>query len=77
MKRTVTEALAAWKLNLPTQLSPDQGLINQTWIVGSSSVEDSNLKLSYDLFYLKNFSSLLDFIILLRTIKTILKAGGR
>ena len=42
MKRTVTEALAAWKLNLPTQLSPDQGLINQTWVVGSSSVEDSN-----------------------------------
>ena len=43
----------------------------------ASSVEDSNLKLSYDLFYLKNFSSLLDFIILFRTIKTVLKAGGR
>lgn len=43
----------------------------------ASSVEDSDLKLSYDLFYLKNFSSLLDLIILFRTIKTVLKASGR
>ena len=43
----------------------------------ASSVEDSDLKLSYDLFYLKNFSTWLDLIILFRTIKTVLKAGGR
>ena len=43
----------------------------------ASSVEDSDLKLSYDLYYLKQFSTWIDFIILFRTIKTILKASGR
>ena len=43
----------------------------------AASVEDSELKLSYDLFYLKHFSTWLDLIILFRTIKTVLKAGGR
>jgi len=43
----------------------------------ASSIEDSDLKLSYDLFYLKNFSTFLDLIILARTIKTVLKASGR
>ncbi len=43
----------------------------------ASSIEDSELKLSYDLYYLKNFSTWLDVLILLRTIKTILKVAGR
>ena len=43
----------------------------------AASVEDSELKLSYDLYYLKHFSTWLDLVILLRTIKTVLKAGGR
>jgi len=43
----------------------------------ASSVEDTELKLSYDLYYLKNFNTWLDLIILFRTIKTVLKAGGR
>ena len=43
----------------------------------AASVEDSELKLSYDLYYLKNFSIWLDLIILFRTIKTVLKASGR
>ena len=43
----------------------------------ASSIEESNLKISFDLFYLKRFSVLIDFIILFRTIKTILKATGR
>ncbi len=43
----------------------------------ASSVEDSEIKLSYDLYYLKNFSTWLDMMILFRTIKTVLKAGGR
>lgn len=43
----------------------------------AASVEDSELKLSYDLYYLKNFSTWLDLLILFRTIKTVLKAGGR
>lgn len=43
----------------------------------ASSIEDSDLKLSYDLYYLRHFSTWLDLVILFRTIKTILKAGGR
>ena len=43
----------------------------------ASSIEDSELKLSFDLYYLRHFSTWLDLIILLRTIKTVLKANGR
>ena len=43
----------------------------------ASSIEDSDLKLSYDLYYLRNFSTWLDLVILFRTVKTVLKAGGR
>ena len=43
----------------------------------ASSIEDSELKLSFDLYYLKNFSILIDLIILFRTIKTVLKISGR
>ena len=43
----------------------------------ASSIEDSDLKLSYDLYYLQHFSTWLDLVILFRTIKTVLKAGGR
>ncbi len=43
----------------------------------ASSIEDSDLKLSYDLYYLRHFSIWLDLAILLRTVKTVLKAGGR
>ena len=43
----------------------------------ASSVEDSDLKLSYDLYYIKHFNTCLDLIILLRTVKTILKGSGR
>lgn len=43
----------------------------------ASSIEDSDLKLSYDLYYLRHFSTWLDCVILFRTIKTVLKAGGR
>ena len=42
----------------------------------ASSIEDSDLKLSYDLYYLRHFSTWLDLVILFRTIKTVLKAGG-
>jgi lipopolysaccharide/colanic/teichoic acid biosynthesis glycosyltransferase len=40
-------------------------------------VEDVELKLSYDLYYLKHFSTWLDLVILFRTVKTVLKGGGR
>ena len=43
----------------------------------ASSIEDSDLKLSYDLYYLMHFSTWLDLVIMLRTVKTVLKAGGR
>ena len=43
----------------------------------AASIEDVELKLSYDLYYLKHFSTWLDLVILLRTIKTVLKGGGR
>ena len=43
----------------------------------ASSVEDSDLKLSYDLYYLLHFSTWLDLVILFRTVKTVLKATGR
>ena len=43
----------------------------------ASSIEDSDLKLSYDLYYLKHFSTWLDLVIFFRTIKTVLKASGR
>ena len=42
----------------------------------AASVEDVELKLSYDLYYLKHFSTWLDLLILFRTIKTVLKGGG-
>ena len=43
----------------------------------ASSIEDSDLKLSYDLYYLRHFSTWLDLAILFRTVKTVLKASGR
>ena len=43
----------------------------------AASIQDSELKLSYDLYYLKNFSTWLDLLILFRTIKTVLKVAGR
>ena len=41
-----------------------------------SSLNDSQYKLSYDLYYIKNFSILLDFIIFLKTIRLVLNAKG-
>ena len=42
-----------------------------------SSLEEAELKLSYDLFYLRNWSVGLDLLILAKTIKTLLKVRGR
>ena len=41
-----------------------------------ASIEDSKLKLSYDIYYIKNFSILLDFMILFKTIKIIINGKG-
>ena len=43
----------------------------------ASSVEDAELKLSYDLYYLRNYGPWLDLLILMKTIKTVLKGAGR
>ena len=41
-----------------------------------SSIEDSRQKLSYDLYYLKNFTIFIDFLILFKTIRLVLNAYG-
>ena len=41
-----------------------------------SSLEDAKHKFSYDIFYLKNFSTWLDLLILLKTIKLVLLKKG-
>ena len=41
-----------------------------------ASLDDSRLKLSYDIYYIKNFSILLDFMIFFKTLKLILNGKG-
>ena len=41
-----------------------------------ASIEDAKLKLSYDLYYIKNFSILLDFMIFFKTLRLILNGKG-
>jgi exopolysaccharide biosynthesis polyprenyl glycosylphosphotransferase len=41
-----------------------------------ASTEDSRIKLSFDLYYLRNFSVALDFLILLKTIRLVARAEG-
>ena len=41
-----------------------------------ASVNDARSKLSYDLYYVKNFSILFDFVILLQTIRVVLWPSG-
>ena len=41
-----------------------------------ASIEDSKKKLSYDLYYLKNFSVWLDFLILFKTIRMVFLRRG-
>ena len=43
----------------------------------ASSISDSEMKLSYDLFYLRNATVWLDLLIMFKTIKIVLKAAGR
>ena len=41
-----------------------------------ASIEDSKLKLSYDIYYIKNFSIFLDFMIFFKTLKLVLNDKG-
>jgi len=43
----------------------------------AASVEEAEIKLSYDLYYLRHWNLGLDLLILLKTVKTVLKASGR
>ena len=42
-----------------------------------SSVEDAREKLQYDLYYIKNYSVMLDLVILIRTLRVVLVGLGR
>lgn len=48
----------------------------QTSFAYASSVEDTRVKLEYDLYYLKNHSLFLDFIIMFQTIRVALRGIG-
>ncbi len=41
-----------------------------------ASIKDANMKLSFDLYYLKNFSNLIDILILFKTIRLIFNLKG-
>ena len=41
-----------------------------------ASIEDSKIKFSYDVFYLRNYSLLLDILIIFKTIKLIINLQG-
>ena len=43
----------------------------------AASLEEAELKLSYDLYYLRHWCTALDLLILVKTIKTVLKGAGR
>ncbi len=43
----------------------------------AASLDEAEFKLSYDLYYLRHFSTWLDLLILFKTVKTVLKASGR
>ena len=42
-----------------------------------NSIEDSLVKLQYDLYYIKHYSLMLDIIIFFKTIKTVVFGRGR
>jgi lipopolysaccharide/colanic/teichoic acid biosynthesis glycosyltransferase len=62
IRYSVTPGLSGWAQTL--QEKPPQ------------SVEETKIRLMYDLFYIKNRSLLLDIIVLLRTVRTILIRSG-
>ncbi len=43
----------------------------------TASLEETRVRLSYDLFYLKHYSFMIDLLIVLKTLKTVLTAAGR
>ncbi len=43
----------------------------------TASLEETRVRLSYDLFYLKHYSFMVDLLIVLKTLKTVFTAAGR
>ena len=41
-----------------------------------ASIEDTKKKLSFDLYYIHKFNILIDFLILIKTVKIVLRAKG-
>tara|TARA_A100001035_G_scaffold279966_1_gene283250 strand:- start:6618 stop:7568 length:951 start_codon:yes stop_codon:yes gene_type:complete len=64
------------KYNLRYKLKPGLTGWAQVNFSYGASVDDSKIKLGFDLFYIRNFSILLDFFILLKTIKIVLKGNN-
>jgi hypothetical protein len=52
-------------------------LVKQVLYPYGASVEDAREKLQYDLYYIKNYSVLLDLVILIRTLRVVLVGRGR
>ncbi len=62
--------------NLRHQINPGISGWAQVNYCYGSSIEDSKIKLGYDLYYIKNFSNLLDILILFKTIRLVFNAKG-
>jgi len=62
--------------NLRNQLKPGISGWSQVNYPYGASIMDTKRKLSYDLYYIKNFSSLLDLIIFFKTIQIVFNAKG-
>ncbi|MES0488604.1 MAG: exopolysaccharide biosynthesis polyprenyl glycosylphosphotransferase [Leptospirales bacterium] len=63
--------------NLRNSLKPGITGWAQVMYPYGASIEDAREKLEYDIYYIKNYSLLLDLTILIRTIKVILHLQGR
>jgi lipopolysaccharide/colanic/teichoic acid biosynthesis glycosyltransferase len=48
----------------------------QAYAPYESRVEEAELRLSYDLYYLRHWSTSFDVLVMYKTIKTVLQAGG-
>ena len=68
VRGAIQPGLTGW-----AQIKQDYGNTKQ---VSPQSVKDTQIRLMYDLFYIKNRSFVLDLYILLRTIKTVLSRLG-
>jgi exopolysaccharide biosynthesis polyprenyl glycosylphosphotransferase len=78
-RREFVEELKAKVPYFMERLSAKPGITGWAQIESSyaSSVEESQVKLEFDLYYIKNVSFLLDLSILFRTLKVILWGKGR